>query len=59
MTEMEREQVLFARGERREAERKRWEIERRIKQRNKEKKPDSDDDDDSPKRAREKSSSPE
>lgn len=56
---MEREQVLFARGERREAERKRWEIERRIKQRNKEKKPESDDDEDSPKRAREKSSSPE
>jgi len=60
MTEMEREQVLFARGERRDAERKRWEIEKRIKQRNREKKKDDDGDDESqPSKYRDKSSSPE
>lgn len=60
MTEMEREQVLFARGERRDAERKRWEIEKRIKQRNREKKKDDGDDEDSqPTNSRDKSSSPE
>ena len=60
MTEMEREQVLFARGERRDAERKRWEIEKRIKQRNREKKKDDGDDEDSQlTHSRDKSSSPE